>query len=166
MQRVLLVSRRLREVLVAWVFPAVVFAICRFVAASWYAVDLSGIPDEGPVPVSLLPWFLYSYDSGGGLLSDEMRVRTWLVSCAGYLIPPFLAAFGAHRTSVRLGAIIVVGGLIAWAIVCVPSLSGQATYDTATNVRYGRLWILALAVLGVGLGAVASRMRSRSPGRT
>jgi hypothetical protein len=164
MGRVFHVNARVRELLLACALPLVVFVICRSLAASWYAVDLSGIPDEGQVPVSLLPWFLYSYDSGGGPFSDAMRARTWLVSCAGYFIPPFLAAFAARRTSTRLCAMILLGGFIVWSTVAIPAPPGHAAYYTATTVTYGRLWIMALALLGAGLGILANQIRARSRG--
>lgn len=151
-----------REVLLACAFPVLVFVICRSLTASWYAVDLSGIPDEGQVPVSLLPWFLYSYDSGGGLFSDAMRARTWLVSCAGYFVPSFFAAFAARSTSTRVCAVILLCGLIVWSIAAIPSPPVQAAYYTAKTVMYGRFWITGLALSGAALGLTASHLGSRS----
>ena len=162
MPRVVIVKPVVREMLLACVLPIVVFVICRALAGSWYAVDLSGIPDEGQVPGSLLPWFLFSYDAGGGLLSDAMRARTWLASCAGYFVPSFLAAFTARRTSTRGCAVLLLGGLLVWSTVAIPAPPAYAAYYTARTVMYGRLWIAALALLGAVAGVLANQIRSRS----
>jgi hypothetical protein len=150
---------RVREWLVAFVVPTALFVICRSLAASWYAVDLSGIPDEGQVPTSLLPWFLYSYDSGGGVWSDGMRARTWLVSCAGYFVPAAIAGFASRRAATRLAAAFSLGGLVVWAVVAIPAPPVSAGYFTTMTVARARIWIAALALTGTAVGVLARRVR-------
>lgn len=161
-------NARVREWLLACVLPALLFVIFRWLSASWYSVDLSGVPDEGQVPTSLLPWFLFTYDLGGGVGSDAMTTRTWVFSCAGYFLPPFLAAFASRRMSTRLCAAFLLGGLVVWAVVAIPSPPPQASYFTTATVARARLWILALTLagavvglLGRQLGGVSSAFPSR-----
>jgi hypothetical protein len=149
---------RFREWLLAVVLPVLLFAIFRSLSASWYSVDLSGIPDEGQVPTSLLPWFLYSYNSGGGVWSDAMRARTWLFSCAGYLLPAFLAAFASRRKSTRACAVLLLGGLVIWAALAIPTPPLQASYYTPTTVARARLWIVALTLTGAVVGFLVRRL--------
>ena len=91
-----------------------------------------------------------------------MRARTWLVSCAGYFVPSFLAAFSARLTATRLCAMILLAGLVAWSIVAIPAPPAQAAYYTARTVTYGRVWIVALALLGAGAGVLSNKIRSHS----
>src|ERR1700759_3907028 len=82
---------RARETFFACFWPAATVLILRLLSASWYSVDLSGMPDEGPVPTALIPWFLYNYPTGGSVWSDPVKLRTWLAACGGRLVPGFCA---------------------------------------------------------------------------
>jgi len=155
-------NARIREWLLACVLPTLLFVVCRSLSASWYSVDLSGIPDEGQVPTSLLPWFLHTYDSGGGVWSDAMRARTWLVSCAGYLVPPALATVTSRRGPTRLCAAILLGGLIVWATVAIPAPPAHAGYYTTATVMRARLWIVGLTLTGTVIGLLARQVESRA----
>jgi hypothetical protein len=156
-----------RELILACLLPVAVFSACWLLAASWYSVDLSGIPDEGQVPTGLLPWFLYSYRSGGNVWSDAVRTRTWLVSCAGYAIPAAIATYVPRRPTTRAWAFLVAVALILWATTTIPIPSPPAehrAFYTASTVLSARLWIVALGIAGaiVGLAARTARRSSRS----
>jgi hypothetical protein len=156
-----------RELIIACLLPVAVFSACWFFAASWYSVDLSGLPDEGQVPAALLPWFLYSYQSVGSVWTDAVRTRTWLVSCAGYAIPAVIAAYAPGRARTRACAVLVVASLMLWATMTIPLPSSAAEHRefyTASTVLSARAWILALGIAGsiVGLVAGSARRRSRS----
>jgi hypothetical protein len=151
-------NTHVREWLLACAPAVLIFVICRSLTASWYAVDLSGIPDEGQVSTSMLPWFLYSYDLGGGVWSDSMRARTWLVSCVGYFLPAAFAMFAPRRTATRVGAAILAGGLIGWAIAAIPAPPPAAGYYTTATVLRARLWIVALSFAGAVVGVLTHRV--------
>jgi hypothetical protein len=167
-----LLNTRKHEVVLACLLPVLVFVVCRALASSWYSVDLSGVPDEGQVPTGLLPWFLYEYRIGGDIWSDAVRMRTWGVACAGYFAPALIATLAPRRTPTRLGALVVVIGLLVWAILAIPRPPApptSLTYFTASNVGMARLWIAGLGLLGslVGLlarvAAAGVQLATRSP---
>jgi hypothetical protein len=143
--------------MLACLFAVLVFVACRALAASWYAVDLSGIPDEGPVPTSLLPWFLHEYHLGGDVWSDSVRMRTWSVACAGYVVPAFISTAVPRRAWARVGASVIVLALLIWAMVAIPTPSVPAAsraYFTASTVRSARFWIAGLGILGALAGVL------------
>lgn len=153
-----------REVMLACLLPVLVFIICRGLASSWYSVDLSGVPDEGQVPTGMLPWFLYMYRLGGDIWSDAVRMRTWGVASAGYFAPALIAAVAPRWTPARLAALVVVFGLLAWAVLAIPKPPAAPTslaYFTASTVATARLWIAGLGLLGLFVGLLA---RLAAPG--
>src|SRR4029077_18592575 len=115
------------------------------------------VPDEGQVPTALLPWFLHAYRLGGDIWSDAVRMRTWSVACAGYFAPAFIATVVPRRTPARFGALVVVFGLLVWAVLAIPRPPvppPSLTYFTASTVGTARLWIAGLGLLGALVGLV------------
>ena len=115
-----------RVVALACLLPVTVFVLCRTLSAAWYRGDLSGIPDEGQVPTSLLPWFLHAYHLGGDVWSDPIRLRTWIVACAGYFVPAVVSVSMFRQRTTLLWVSLVVVGLSAWAAVAIPAPSAPA----------------------------------------
>jgi hypothetical protein len=157
-----------RRVLGIGLGPLAIFAGLRWLARSWYAVDLSGIPDEGQVPEQLLPWFLFHYHAGGGLWSDSMRVVVWATASLAYLLPSALGLSVARRRMEMLAATGVGIAIATWACLSIPpppAPSEWITYFTRETVRSARMWIVALTAAGALVGAMLRILLSRRRGR-
>ena len=144
-----------RVAALACLLPVAVFVLCRTLSAAWYRGDLSGIPDEGQVPTGLLPWFLHAYHLGGDVWSDPVRMRTWIVACAAYVLPGAIGMVASRRMATTLFALLVVLGLSAWATLSIPTpppSTEYVGYFTESSVRSARLWIAALTVAGTVSG--------------
>jgi hypothetical protein len=158
-------GRDIRQILVTVLGPAIVFAALFAMSASWYAVDLSGTPDEGPVPPQLLPWFLHDYRLGGGVWTDVTRLATWVTACLAYLLPAAMVPLFASRRSAAIGGAVVVSSLVTWACVSIPPPpppSEYVAYFTSATVGVARRWIVALALGGAVAGVVARALWSRA----
>ena len=144
--------------------PVIIFVGLFWLSRSWYLVDLSGIPDEGQVPAQLLPWFLVHYRSGGAIWSDSMRVTVWVTASLAYALPAVVALSSARSRNGIIVATTVVGAIVLWACVSIPSPpapSEAISYFTQTTVFAARAWIVGLAAGGALLGAMLRLLRSR-----
>jgi len=152
--------------------PPAIFAGLRWLAQTWYAGDLSGIPDEGQVPDQLLPWFLFQYRGDGGLWSDWMKVALWMAASLAYLLPPTFGFLVARHRGEILVAALMSAAIVTWACLSIPSPpppSEWITYFRRDAVRSARVWIVGLmavgAFLGVGARVLLPRWRDRSVAR-
>jgi hypothetical protein len=158
-----------RDILVIWALPIAVYVVLFWLSSSWYEVDLSGVPDEGSLPASFLPWFLFAYRSGGSINSDPTRLLVWVTACLAYLVPPAIASGSARDARTRVGAVVLIAGLTAWAVLSIPSPpppSEGITYFTGEGVHRARAWLVCLGVMGVVAGqlirlAIKGRRRWR-----
>ena len=143
------------------VAPLLLQAALLGLASSWYATDLSGIPDEGPVPTRLLPWFLHAY----GLNGDSMRIATWLAACGAYFLPAILVLASVRGRREALLALVVVLGVAVSACVLVPSppTPSSRAYFNLKAVQQARLWIAALTAAGALVGGAIALVRLSRP---
>jgi hypothetical protein len=149
------IGAQARVAALACLLPVAVFVLCRTLSAAWYRGDLSGMPDEGQVPIGVLPWFLHAYQLGGDVWSDPVRMRTWIVAGAGYVLPGAIGMIASRRLAMAVCTSLVVFGLSAWAALSIPTPpphSEYVGYFTESSVRSARLWIAALTVVGTVLG--------------
>jgi hypothetical protein len=142
------------------VAPLALFATLYGLSSSWYSVDLSGIPDEGPVPPQILTWFLYHYQSGGRVWSDSTRLLVFATACLALIAPAAAAFFVARdRFTVAL-ALLVVAAIVSWVCFSIPApRPGAAGYFSRDSIHDARQWVVALAVVGALIGR-AGRSRS------
>jgi hypothetical protein len=148
--------------------PMLLFAGLSYLSAQWYAVDLSGVPDEGQVPPQLLPWFLFHYRLGGTVWTDSVRFLTWSSACLAYILPAALSSFFARRQVSAVCSTLVIAAVTAWAVLTIPAppqRSEFVTYFTAGNVALARWWIIALTGGGAAAGVLGRVLVSRTFGR-
>jgi len=134
-----------------------VLASALLLGAAWwfYSGDLSGVPDDGRMPVAMLPAFLPSYQSIP-MLSDYYALRVWLFACAGFFLGPLVAG-APWRPSIAAGVVAcafaaaLIG--VAWISLPPPGAPNEL-YEPSFNVAMrteGMLWVIGLAFAGAAM---------------
>ncbi len=144
-----------------WPFVAAVLSFVTLLgAARWlYDVNLSGVPDDLRMPVTLLPSFLFSYRSGETSLSTSSAFwAPWAFSSLAYLVPPaLLAASLPHPKGALFGwtalGVVVIGSWLSLPELPAPQTDFVPSLDEAA-VWQGVEWHLMLGILGSSLGLV------------
>lgn len=146
-----------RSSAVAWIVGLVVHGLLLVSAAWLYWFDLSGVPDDGQVPVPMLPAFLFSYSSGpGSSVWTWPMLPTWLLSCLAYVVAPavvgVLSKRGARDASMFASALL----LLAWLVLPAPGVAHTDSVPSfnASSRLVGMVWLVVLTTVGCGLGAL------------
>lgn len=150
-----------RSTAVAWVLAALAHGLLLLPAAWLYWSDLAGVPDDGPMPVPMLPAFLFGYRSGD--LGVSSWPVTWLLACAAYLVPPALISLRSPRGA-RDGAMFA-SALLALAWLQLPA-PGAAHADFVPSFNSdsrltGLLWLFGLTCVGCALGGLGAWLFAR-----
>jgi hypothetical protein len=125
------------------------------VSAVLCATDLSGIPDDGPVPVPMLPAFLFHQQS------DAVR-SCWLLACLAWLVPPLFTALRGWRDGLLTCVVLLLGAFLVLPKPDVVHEDYVPSYTVGSMVE-GLLWLAALTASGAGLGTFIRRAgRSKS----
>jgi hypothetical protein len=138
-------------------------------AGRGYDSLLSGVPDDTRMPVAMLPAFLWLDETVVDLSSNDQDLMLWLVSCAVWLVGPFLATAISRdlRAALITGcAFAMLAIAAAWCSLPPPGLP-QPEFVPTYNVHMrwvGMIWVTALAFFGVALGWLftAARLAARA----
>lgn len=147
----------------AWVIGTVVHGLLLVPAALLYWFDLSGVPDDGQVPVPMLPAFLFSYSSGPDLnVWTWPMLPTWVLACLAYVVPPaVVSVVRSPQSAGMFGSVLL---LLAWVVLPAPGIAHTdfvPSFNAASRFS-GLMWLVSLTTLGCALGLLIRLRTARA----
>lgn len=143
---------------------AILAAICAWagllaLSSLLYRGELTGVPDEGPIPASALPFFLFQYGPASGLGLGA----SWIFACLAYLLPPAIVtgASASLRSAVVSGTTAVGLLLVGATINLLPLPKGGE--DWAAWLNTGTAAIGLGVVAGLALVGAAAGLSNHTP---